>query len=65
MRNVGTLHELNLLPESETCLVLLSPSIIHVLGLCGGVLVDDLYGSFMSKSTVGMGFNLLTLKFYF
>ena len=50
MRNVGTLNESNVLLLSETCLVLLSPIIIHVLGLGGGVLAGNLRESFMPVS---------------
>ena len=62
MRKVGTLHEFKVLLVNETCLVLLSPSITHMLGLRGGVFEDEFYESLVTVSTIGMGFNLLTLK---
>ena len=55
MRKVGTLHVFNVLLGNETCLVLLSPSITHVLRLGGGMFEDELYESLVTVSTKGNG----------
>ena len=66
MRNVGTLSlcESSVLLASETYLVLLSSSIIHVFGLRtgGGVLVRLLPDSIFWVSSGGIEFKLLWLK---
>ena len=64
MRNVGTLCESSVLLASETYLVLLSPSIMHVFGLRtgGGVLVRLLPDSIFWVSSRGIEFKLLWLK---
>ena len=56
MRNVGTLCESSVLLASETYLVLLSPSVMHVFGLRtgGGVLVRLLPDSIFWVSSRGI-----------
>ena len=64
MNNVGTLCEFSVLPASETYLLLLSPSIMHVFGLRtgGGVLVRLLPDSIFWVSSREIEFKLLWLK---